>query len=175
MAMTLLTLSLAHAADINLGAAQFAGDCPLDSELVVNEGGVGLQLSGVVSQTGAQSLSRKRCTMAVPFTVPAGTQIAIQATQVSVNARLGRGNRGTVNLEAFLAGPGSSLTLSKQFKQRQVLRGDLIATEDELKWTECGGQGLLRFNASSTLQGRRAATLAISAVNIALAVRPCQQ
>lgn len=173
LATLVLGISFAHAEAVTLGNPQFAGDCPITTVISQNGANLSFPVSNVISVTGSESLSRKNCTLAVPFSVQARTQVAVQSVSVGADGRLGSNNRGSIRAEAFFAG-GAGVLLNKSFTAQQSVPRSLSERARKLVWSSCGANGILRVNSSTLLQGSESAELGINGVSLRLVTRRCR-
>jgi hypothetical protein len=162
-----------HAQEVALESPVFAADCAEGSTLTRTGLSLKVLMPAVVAQLDSGTISRKRCTMAVPFEAPAGLQVGVETVSVEATASLGRGTSATLSTEAFLAS-GKGVVLKKSLRGPRTLSVQYNANVSSIQWSRCGGAGILRLNSSLVLQGKKPSTLAMSEVGLLLKTRPCQ-
>lgn len=162
-----------HAQEVALESPAFAADCAEGATLTRSGQTLKVLLPAVIAQLEAGTISRKRCTMAVPFVAPAGLQVGVQTVTVEATASLGRGTRATLSAEAFLTS-GKGVVLKKSIRGPRNLSAQYNAHASTIQWSRCGGSGILRLNAAIVLQGKKASTLSMSEVGLVAKTRPCQ-
>jgi hypothetical protein len=126
-----------------------------------------LNLSGYSVGDGKRSTDRKTCALAIPVEVPEGVAVAIRGLAIFGNVDLPDGIDATLGLEAFVAGDTgepTELTLTgprtgNWFRAVSVPWNDLV-------WTACGKDSILRVNTSLRTKGNAGAK--VSADNLVL-------
>jgi hypothetical protein len=162
-----------HAQEVALESPVFAADCAEGSTLTRTGQSLKVLLPALVAQLDSGTISRKRCTMAVPFVAPAGLQVGVETVSVEATASLGSGTRATLAAEAFLAS-SKGVVLKKSLRGSRNLSVQYNANASTIQWSRCGSAGILRLNSSIVLQGKKPSTLSMSEVGLVLKTRPCQ-
>lgn len=139
--------------------------CPDGSaDIITNDGrnSALLSLSGYSVGDGKRSVDRKTCALAIPVEVPAGVAVAIRGIAVIGSVDLPEGVEATLGLEAFVAGDkgeSNELTLTgprtgNWFRAVSIRWNDLV-------WTGCGKDGILRINTSLRTKGNAGARVSV--------------
>lgn len=134
-------------------------------------------IDGFVAGTTPESaMARATCTIAVPVDVPDGRSIAVVGAGYRLDASVTRGTTATVSLEAFLAGQQAPpLTTIIAGPRGGVFVGASVVPVADRQWSACGGDAIVRMNASVLLMAEAAATstVTVGQLRIRLASRAC--
>ncbi len=122
-----------------------------------------------------RAVDRETCGIAIPVTVPAGTQVAVRNVALSGMADLPEGVDGTLNVELFTAGtqgPENAIDLPSG-KKTPFVRF-VTTPDDQLQWSACGADVNLRVNTSLRSRGDKEGKAELNALIIyPLATRAC--
>lgn len=135
-------------------------------------------IDGFVAETSppAGLLARATCTLAIPVDVPDGWSIAVTGAGYRLDASIAAGTTAAVSVEAFLAGQQSPpLTRSLAGPVSGTFVGASVVGGADRQWSACGGDGIVRLNASVLLTAEApvASTVTVGQLRIRLAARPC--
>ena len=154
-----LSLSTAHAQDIQLGEPSYGGTgCPAGSasvSLSPDSKSISLLFDQyVVEAGGARTMDRKNCNIAIPVRVPQGYSVSVFAIDYRGFVGLPAGARASLNVDYFLAGQGRGVRSSQSFSgpgSRDYLTTDRLGLE-AIVWSGCGADTILRANTSMLVQ-----------------------
>ena len=121
-----------------------------------------LSLSGYAVGDGKRSTDRKTCALAIPVEVPEGVAVAIRGIAVIGSVDLPEGLDATLGLEAFVAGDSAEQTemslsgprTGNWFRAVSIRWNDLV-------WTACGKDSILRINTSLRTKGGAGAKVSL--------------
>jgi hypothetical protein len=141
------------------GALQIAGPGCVNktSELKVisqAESLYALPLNLYVKKEQGVSLDRKACTASLSVTLASDEKLMIENTSQKVNTRVHPGGTAKAQLEVFLAGSkGEILKAESVATDTYVNSRHTLSQEDSVTESSCGGEVILRANASGVAMG----------------------
>ena len=118
---------------------------------------------------------RGACNVALPVDVPKGMSVAVAGTGYRLDAALADGTAAILSVEGFLAGQaGPVLTRSLSGPKTATFVGASVIPRQDLQWSACGTDVIVRANISIRVTSPSAALRAVfDQLRIRLAYRPC--
>lgn len=167
--------------NLAFGEATFGGTACQGSGSVVLAGRVvTIEFEDYRAEAGTDgnASTRVTCNVAIPVSVPAGTSIVVSSHDYRLSAKVNPGATVEVSIEAFFAG-GRGTTLARTLTG--PISGAFIATNsirpDDLLWSPCGQDVILRANSSLRLYAEVATVLpsvtSLQVARIRVAARSC--
>lgn len=143
--------------EYEFGEPTLAGQACETSNAYISEDGkqVVLDMTDITLRAGGpyRSLMRSSCTLAVPFSVPAGYQVAIVPATLEGSTDLKENAKLTVSLQTFLAGKEG--VMAKQEIETEGPSAFKIGGYrdlDKVEFSKCGEDVTLRVNLSAFLK-----------------------
>ncbi len=159
LATLMLSATLAHADNIQLGVPSYGGTgCPAGSaslSLSPDNTAVSILFDQYVAEAGnGRAFDRKNCNVAVPVHVPQGMSVSVFAIDYRGFMGLPAGARAQLSVNYFLAGNGQGVRTSKNF--RGPLASDYLKSDgldlSAIVWSACGADTILRANTTLLVQ-----------------------
>jgi hypothetical protein len=131
--------------------------CPKEgARAVLTGGGSSLRVSFdnfYAASAGARTgdLSRTSCNLAIPMRVPPGKRFAVVAGQFHGSNALPAGAKSVLRVEHFF--PGRTGPVVEQTFAGPLRRGFVLDAPLSPVWSRCGGDAILRINASLRVTG----------------------
>lgn len=143
--------------EYEFGEPTLAGQACETSNAYISEDGkqVVLDMTDITLQAGGpyRSLMRSSCTLAVPFSVPAGYQVAIIPATLEGSTDLKENAKLTVSLQTFLAGK-EGVTAKQEIETEGPSAFNVGGYRDldKVEFSKCGENVTLRVNFSAFLK-----------------------
>ncbi len=121
------------------------------------------------------SLSRKACSVAIPFAMKEGKRLVLKKSSLSGKHDLSRQASGKLQFIAFLA--GSTVESKAELTIGDIetpLRGNHSIANDGQVVSGCAQSGILRVGVTGELHATRGDVLNVEDINIDLDVEDCQ-